>query len=57
MRVEGPEPDPHLWPMDPDPDPGGPKICGPCQCCRSFLTPGSGIVPGAWIPNLYFLRA
>ncbi len=55
---KGTDPDPHLWQMVPDPDPGGPKTCGSCGSGYTTLiltsilgngqTCGSGSRP-AWI--------
>jgi hypothetical protein len=32
------DPDTYLWLKDPDPDPGGPKKCGPCGSGSGFPT-------------------
>ncbi len=54
MRKEkDPEPDPHLWLMDPDLDPGGPKTCGSSVADPGCLSriPDPDFFP-SWIPDL-----
>ncbi len=45
-KGKAPEPDPHLWLMDPDPVTGGPKTCGSCGSGFGSQSGSPTLVPG-----------